>query len=222
MKKITLFFDLDGTLLNTLEDLKEATNFALRKLGYQERTLAEIRSFVGNGVAKLIARSIPGKEENPDYEECLKEFTGYYNTHYDIYTKPYEGISELLGKLKSEGKYNLVVVSNKLANVTKTLVEEMFPGVFDYIEGDKEGQNKKPHPDMINSVITSTGYDIKRSIVIGDSSVDLEMGNNVGAKTILVTWGFREKKDLIDIGAYKVVDSVDELYNAISELGKSL
>ncbi len=222
MKKITLFFDLDGTLLNTLEDLKEATNFALEKLGYPKRTLAEIRSFVGNGVAKLIARSIPGNEENPDYETCLNEFTDYYNTHYDIYTKPYEGVSELLEKLKEEGKYNLVVVSNKLVNITKTLVNEMFLDVFDYIEGDREGQNKKPHPDMINNVIKNTGYDLSKSIVIGDSSVDLEMGNNVGVKTILVTWGFRERKDLVNIGAYSTVDTVDELYNAIEKLSSLL
>ncbi|MCD8203786.1 MAG: HAD-IIIA family hydrolase [Coprobacillus sp.] len=222
MKKITLFFDLDGTLLNTLDDLKEATNFALEKLGYPIRTLAEIQSFVGNGVAKLIARSIPNNEDNPDYEECLRLFTEYYNEHYDIYTKPYDGILDLLKKLKAEDKYTLVVVSNKLVNITKILVSEMFPGIFDYVEGDREGQNKKPHPDMINHVVSKSEIDLANSLVIGDSAVDLEMGNNVGAKTILVSWGFRERKDLENLGAIAIVDNTSELYSAISNWSDSL
>ncbi len=220
MKKKTLLFDLDGTLINTLRDLRSAVNYSLREHGFPERSLSEVQSFVGNGVAKLVARSLPsGEEENPEYEDCLNMFSHYYSEHYLDETEPYDGIPTLLTKLKKHG-FNLVVISNKLANVTENIINTLFPNTFDDIEGDRKGQPVKPAPDMINRALANLNVNIKDCIVVGDSGVDSEMANNVGCPVILVTWGFRDKEYLEALQPLAVVDNTKELYKAIIKWSK--
>ncbi len=220
MSKKTLLFDLDGTLINTLRDLRSAVNYSMREHGFPERSLAEIQSFVGNGVAKLVARSLPSDEEaNPEYEDCLKMFSEYYSEHYLDETEPYDGITTLLAKLKKHG-FNLVVISNKLADVTLNMINTLFPDTFDDVEGDRKGQPVKPAPDMINRALANLHVDIKDCIVIGDSGVDSEMASNVGCPVILVTWGFRDKEYLETLSPLEVVDTPKELYKAIIKWSK--
>ncbi|MCD8209439.1 MAG: HAD family hydrolase [Coprobacillus sp.] len=220
MKKKTIFFDLDGTLVDTLKDLRSAVNYSLREHGYEEKTLPEIKSYVGNGVAKLVARCLPNQEENPDYQDCLDVFSHYYENHYLEETGPYKGDVKLVKKLKRDG-YNLVIISNKLVQVTENIVNTLFPNMFDDIEGDRKGQNNKPAPDMINRAVKTLKIDLKDCIVVGDSNVDFEMGNNVGCPTILVTWGFRDKESLSKLGAYAVVDNTKQLYKTIKNWSKN-
>ncbi len=219
MKKKILIFDLDGTLLDTLGDLMNATNTAISEYGFPMRSYEEIKSFVGNGVAKLVARCLPNQEENPLYQKCLDRFTEIYQDHYDELTKPYDGIVDLLKKLKEEG-YILILVSNKLQDVTKHLVDKFFPSLFDAVQGDIEGMPKKPAKEVILAPIAYLGLDVSDGIVIGDSDVDYQMASNVGIKTILVTWGFKSKEYLEKFVSYDLVDNANQLYDSISRWSK--
>lgn len=196
MKKKLLIFDLDGTLINTLEDLNHATNVGLEKYGYPVRSVEQARNDIGNGVKKLIERSIPGGIDNPDYLKVFNEFRSYYISHYFDYSKPYQNTQETLSFLKKQG-YKLAVVSNKFDEGAKKLVTTFFPDIFDVIQGSIESLNYKPHPDLVNKVLKELNIESKDALYIGDTEVDYQTAINSSLEVALVTYGYRTKEQLL-------------------------
>lgn len=214
MKYQVAIFDMDGTILDTIEDLADTMNYCLRKFHMPERTLAEIRSFVGNGIRKLIERAVPSGTDEDVVEEIHHCFHEYYKDHCAIKTKPYDGICEVISSLKSKG-IKTAVVSNKADFAVKLLCEDYFKGLFDYSVGDKEGQRRKPYPDGVNSVMEYFGVTPSETVYIGDSEVDYQTAKNAGVDVIMVGWGFREEAYLYSIGVTKVIHKPEELMSMI-------
>lgn len=211
MKKYqTVIFDLDGTLLNTLEDLTDATNYALREMHMPERTIDEVRTFVGNGVQKLMERAVPSGLKNPQFEETFAKFKEYYGIHCNDKTGPYEGILPLLRELKAEG-HALAIVSNKLDSAVKELVEIYFEGIVPVAIGEREGVAKKPAPDMVHKALEELGVSAESAVYVGDSEVDLMTAKNSGLPCVAVLWGFRDEKFLREHGAVNVARTPQEV-----------
>lgn len=196
----TIVFDLDGTLLDTLEDLTDSVNYAIGKFGIPERTIDEIRSFVGNGIAKLIERVIPDGIGNPHYEEILKTFRAYYALHCKDKTKPYEGILEMLDVLDGHG-YQMAVVSNKFDAAVKELCDLYFGKRIKTAVGESEKVRKKPAPDAVYRVLEELSTSAEHAVYVGDSDVDLATAQNVPMTCVSVTWGFRSREQLLAAGA---------------------
>ena len=194
MKKVVIF-DLDGTLLDTLKDLAEAVNYALNHFSYPNRSLKQVRKDIGNGVNKLIERSIPNGLANKDYDECLKIFKEYYRNNYDVYTKSYKKIPELVSTIKAHG-YIVTVATNKIIDVAKILLDHHYPNLFDYIQGDAIGVQKKPHPNMIKNIIDHYHVSKDEVLYIGDTNVDEETALNAGVDYLLVTYGYRTIEEI--------------------------
>jgi len=211
-----LIFDLDGTLLNTLEDLTDSTNYSLGCFNYRHRTIDEVRSFVGNGVAKLIERAIPEGKNNQNFEECLEIFKQNYAQNMNNKTAPYDGIIELLRDLKSKN-YKIAVVSNKFDTAVKGLCERYFPNLIDIAIGENEkcGIKKKPAPDTVNQVLKTFQIPNNQAIYIGDSEVDIMTAKNSGMQCISVTWGFKDREFLIKNGAEIIVNSPVEIISRV-------
>lgn len=217
MKKKLLIFDLDGTLMNTLKDLNIATNFALKKYNYEPRTLEQTRKDIGNGVAMLIARSIPNGMDNPNYPECLSNFKDYYKAHYFENTFPYQKVKETLSILKSKGYY-LAVVSNKFDEGAKKLVNYYLPNLFDRIQGSlpELGLGYKPSPDLVNKVLKELNINSKDALYIGDTEVDYQTAINSSLDVVMVSYGYRDKEFLKEhIKNSPIIDSIDELINLL-------
>lgn len=214
MKYETILFDMDGTILDTLEDLKDAVNYVMRQNGEPEHSLDEIRSFVGNGMKKLMIRSIPGGEENPTFEKQFKEYQEYYPPHSKIKTKPYDGILDFMKECKLRG-VKLAVVSNKQQPAVTELSAYYFEDLFDASVGDGEGRKVKPAPDAPYEAMKRIGADPKTTLYVGDSDVDAATAENAGLDCVLVTWGFRERELLEQQKHIAIIDSVDELYQFI-------
>lgn len=212
MKKNILIFDLDGTLLNTLNDLADSTNYALRYFNYPERTVEEVRNFVGNGVAKLIERAIPDGVNNPDFEECLTIFKGNYAQNMYNKTAPYDGILEMLEALKHNG-CKIAVVSNKFDAAVKELCTKYFPNLVDVAIGENEagGIKKKPAPDTVLKALKKLDGKISNAIYLGDSEVDIQTAKNSNMPCISVTWGFKDRDFLIKNEAEILVDTPQEI-----------
>lgn len=207
-------FDMDGTILDTLEDLADSTNYALKCHGFPERSIDEVRKFVGNGIGKLIERAVPENTSREKTAQVLDTFMPYYGEHSAIKTKPYDGIIETIQKLKENG-VRTAVVSNKADFAVQTLCEDYFPGVFDYALGEKQGLKRKPAPDMVEEALRQLGAEKKDSVYIGDSEVDFATAKNSGLDVIMVGWGFREKEFILSQGAEFVVDEKSELLDRI-------
>ncbi len=207
-------FDLDGTILNTLEDLTDSLNFVLQQRNYSKRTISEVCSFVGNGVLKLIERALPSEVSKEEIEITFKMFKEYYHLHSKIKTKPYENIKEVICELRKRN-YKTAVVSNKIDEVVKELSRDYFSGLFDYSLGEKPSVPKKPAPDMVNIVLESLNISTEEVIYIGDSDVDIETANNIGCECISVTWGFRDKEFLLQHGARFIIDEPLQLLNIL-------
>ena len=210
--KTGILFDLDGTLLDTLEDLKDATNATLRHFGCPERTLEEIRSFVGNGARNQIRMSLPGKADDPDLEEVLAWYQEYYPRHCQIKTAPYAGILEALEELGK--KYPLAIVSNKPDSAVKILCADFFPGV--YAQGVTDDCPRKPAPDMVLRAMEAIGVD--RCIYVGDSEVDIRTARNANVPSVSVLWGFRDRKVLEEEGGDCFCSDPAELCTIVEEL----
>ncbi len=210
MKYQVIIFDMDGTLLNTLDDLYDAVNYVLLKFGYPLRTREEVRSFVGNGVQRLVDFAIPNGQNNPHREEIFADFKQYYNIHGREKTQSYPGITELLQELKSRG-YQLGVVSNKYDAAVKTLSEIYFPGVFATVVGEREGVRRKPAPDSVFAVLNELRADTSEVLYVGDSEVDIRTAENAGVACISVAWGFRDRDLLEREGAKQIIDDPSEL-----------
>lgn len=196
----TIVFDLDGTLLNTLEDLTDSVNYAIAKFGFPERTIDEIQSFVGNGIARLIELVIPEGKENSHYEEILKTFREYYALHCKDKTKPYDGIIEMLDTLAGQG-YQMAVVSNKFDAAVKELCALYFGNRIRTAVGESEKVRKKPAPDAVYQVLEDLSVSAGLAVYVGDSDVDLATAANVPMTCVSVTWGFRSREQLLAAGA---------------------
>lgn len=213
----TVIFDLDGTLLNTLEDLKDSTNYALRQFGYPEHSLDDVRRFVGNGVQKLIERAIPDGIENSDFQNCLKIFKENYAENMYNKTAPYTGIPELLRQLKDNG-FKTAVVSNKFDMAVKHLCKTYFGDLIPVAIGESENVRKKPAPDSVFRAIELLKSTPETSIYCGDSDVDVYTARNAGLKCIGVTWGFRSRELLEAEGADYIVDSPVQILELLGSL----
>lgn len=216
MKKAVIF-DLDGTLLNTLDDLADSTNYALSRFGYPTRTIDEVRQFVGNGVAKLIERAIPEGKNNPNFEKCLAIFKENYAQNMYNKTAPYNGIIEMLSNLKSKG-IKIAVVSNKFDLAVKELCKKYFEGFIDFAAGENEAQGikKKPAPDTVISVLNEFNFAPEDAVYVGDSDVDIMTAKNSKMPCISVTWGFRDEKFLLKNGATILINAPSEIYNHLA------
>ncbi len=207
-------FDLDGTLLYTLDDLKDSVNYALSQFGYKMRTLDEIRNFVGNGVGLLIERSIPDGADNPDFSECLRCFKEHYEKNMYNKTKLFAGIDEMLTSLKSHG-YKIGVVSNKFDLAVKELCKKYFAEKIEIAIGESNGVRKKPAPDSVLKVMKILGCTPEKTYYIGDSEVDIETAKNAGLKCISVSWGYKDKDFLKKHGAQIIVDKPQEILDIL-------
>ncbi len=216
MKKAVIF-DLDGTLLNTLDDLADSTNYALSRFGYPTRTIDEVRQFVGNGVAKLIERAIPEGKNNPNFEKCLAIFKENYAQNMYNKTAPYNGIIEMLSNLKSK-EIKIAVVSNKFDLAVKELCKKYFEGFIDFAAGENEAQGikKKPAPDTVISVLNEFNFASEDAVYVGDSDVDIMTAKNSKMPCISVTWGFRDEKFLLENGATILINAPSEIYNHLA------
>lgn len=216
MKYNTVVFDLDGTLLNTLEDLMNATNHALETYGYPKRTLSEIRNFVGNGVRRLIERALPAEAAEADVDEILGAFREYYTAHCEDCTCAYEGVTDLLKRLKQAG-FKLAIVSNKLDSAVKELNQSYFGGYVQAAIGEKEGISRKPAPDMVMNALAELGSSREEAVYVGDSDVDIRTAANAGLPCISVTWGFRDVDFLRKNGAEITADTPQQVYDIVME-----
>ena len=214
MKYKTVIFDLDGTLLDTLQDLTNSVNFALRSMKYPERTIEEVRAFVGNGIGKLMERAVPAHTDTQSVYKALQIFKEHYGAHCEDFTSPYPGILELLDFLKECGVL-IAVVSNKADFAVRKLCEKYFGNRILLAVGEKEGIRRKPAPDSVFSVMDQLGTSREETVYVGDSDVDIETARNAGLDSIIVTWGFREKENLIQSGASVLADSVSALENLL-------
>jgi phosphoglycolate phosphatase len=205
-----VIFDLDGTLLDTLDDLADAINYALQEMGMPRRSREEVRMFVGNGVAKLAERAVPTGTAPEDTARTLEVFKDYYQLHRQDKTAPYPGIPELLNALRERG-CKLAVVSNKFDPAVKALAQDYFPGLFDLAAGESEAEGipKKPHPAMVLRAMKALGAE--RAVYVGDSDVDLETAKNAGLPAVAVTWGFRDEAFLRAHGAQTLIHHPREL-----------
>ena len=206
MKYTCAIFDLDGTLLNTLDDLKNAVNAALAKRGYPARTLDEVRLFVGNGVARLIERAVPEGTSAAETAAILADFRDYYNAHINVETHPYAGVAALLGKLRAAG-VKIGVNSNKDDAAVQLLMNDHFPGLFDKAVGESETVPKKPSPIGVETLLKALDADAESAVYIGDSGVDEQTAKNAGLPFIWVSWGFRRKEELPDLPEVRADDA---------------
>ena len=206
----TYIFDLDGTLLSTLADLAASTNYALRTHHMPERSLDEVRRFVGNGVKKLMERAIPDGLNNPLFEETFATFRQHYMQHNLDTTQPYPGIMQMLEQLKAEDK-NIAVVSNKFYAATRELCRHFFGDLVPVAIGEREDIRKKPAPDTVIEALRELGVDKEGAVYIGDSDVDIMTAKNSGMPCVSVLWGFRDKEFLLEHGATTLILKPEEM-----------
>ena len=207
--KTGILWDLDGTLLDTLEDLADAVNYALARFGYPERTIGEVRRFVGNGARRLMTLAVP---EGADPEPVFECFHAYYDAHCQIKTKPYEGIGEALAELGA--KYPMAIVSNKPDSAVKLLCAQYFPGL--YARGESADCPRKPAPDMVHKAMWEIGVD--RCIYVGDSEVDVLTAKNAGVPCLNVLWGFRDRTEMEAVGGSCFCETTAELVEKLEEM----
>ena len=218
---MTIIFDLDGTLLNTIDDLGYACNYALEQTGYPTHPIADYPRMVGNGINNLIRRALPLDQQTE--ENILRvraHFVPYYNAHNCDYTRPYNGIPELLETLKAEG-YKLAVASNKYQAATEKIVEHFFPGVYDVVLGERDGIERKPNPQIVYDIlahlhhepIENKSYIVHRPFVlyIGDSLVDFETAKNANVPFVACSWGFVPRERLVEAGVGRIIDKPADL-----------
>ena len=212
MKYDLYIFDMDGTILNTLEDLTDSVNYALKRAGFPVHSIENVRRFVGNGIKKLIERAVPNGATPEQIEAVYKDFREFYTIHCADKTKPYDGILELLQTLHENG-CKTAVVSNKADFAVQELCKQYFDKLFDYAIGEKKELNKKPAPDAVNLILQELQVDKSRAVYIGDSEVDLATARNAKLPCIAVNWGFRDEELLIENGANIIVSNPDEIMN---------
>lgn len=209
-----IIFDLDGTLLNTIDDLGHACNHALMQSGFPAHAIEEYPALVGNGVKNLIRRALPENERTEEnVERVYTAFVPYYDAHNADYTRPYEGIVELLQNLKQAGR-TLAVASNKYQAATEKIVNQLFPSIFDVILGEREGIARKPDPQIVYDIFRMTNHTSNTTssvLYVGDSLVDMETAQNAQLPFIACSWGFVSRQQLLQAGATQIIDHPTEL-----------
>lgn len=211
----TYIFDLDGTLLDTLEDLYLSVNHALRLMKMPERTMDEIRWFVGNGVRRLVERSVSADCSKEQLEETYRLFKEYYLLHGEEHTKPYPQIIEMLTELRQRG-IRTGVVSNKFQAATDALCDRFFPNLVDAVVGEQPGLRLKPAADMVERVLSILHADKSEAVYVGDSDVDILTARNSGLPCISVLWGFKDRETLLRFGATCLIDNSLQLIDVLS------
>lgn len=206
-----IIFDLDGTLLNTIDDLGHACNHALMQSGFPVHAIEEYPALVGNGVKNLIRRALPDNERTEEnVERVYTAFIPYYDAHSADYTRPYEGIMDLLQVLK-KGGHTLAVASNKYQAATEKIVNQLFPGIFDVVLGEREGIARKPDPQIVYDIFRMTHHTSGAVLYVGDSLVDMETAQNAQLPFIACSWGFVSRQQLLQAGATHIIDYPAEL-----------
>lgn len=209
-----LIFDLDGTLLNTITDLHNALNYALKAHGFPEKTEQQTQQLLGNGIDILVAGALPEGKENPRFAETYATFKAYYSEHLNDNTAPYEGIIPLLQQLKAR-HIKMGIVSNKFDEGVKALAKQYFTGLIDLAQGTSDTVKKKPAPDAVFALIKELHAENENNLYIGDSDVDIETAKNADIPCISVSWGFRSKAFLKSINAHPIIDTPEELLKHI-------
>ena len=211
--KIGILWDLDGTFLDTLDDLTDGTNYVMRQFGYPQHSKDAVRRFVGNGARRLMEQAVPAGK---DVDEALAAFQTYYSAHCQIKTAPYPGILEALKTLGE--KYPMAIVSNKPDTAVKPLCAQYFPGL--YARGESADCPRKPAPDMVYKAMEAIG--VEKCIYVGDSEVDVLTAKNANVPCLSVLWGFRDKQDMLDAGGSHFCDDPAKLEDTISQIAKNM
>ena len=217
MKKMAILFDLDGTLLDTLEDLTDSTNYVMEQLGFPKRTLAEIREFIGNGAKKLFHQAVPEGTPMEQEQEAVRIFQSYYRDHCQIKTKPYPGILAVLRELQEAG-YPVGIVSNKPDYALQELAKHHFPGI--YARGEAPECPRKPAPDMIFAAAKALDREPGECIYVGDSDVDVFAARNAGMECLSVLWGFRDEPEIREAGGRHFCAEPSQIPEKVKELEK--
>ena len=220
MKTDTVIFDLDGTLLNTLEDLADSTNYAMRAFGLKERTIDEVRQFVGNGVDLLIERAVAGELPEEQEKECLETFKKHYSQNMNNKTRPYDGILDLVKELLRQ-EYHIAIVSNKFDSAVKGLNVDYFEGLFPVAIGASDTVAKKPAPDSVMEALKELHSDTERAIYVGDSDVDIMTARNSGLPCVSVTWGFRDEELQRSMGTDYIIHKPEELLQVLDRRNRT-
>lgn len=214
MKYELIVFDMDGTILDTLEDLKNSMNHTLKLHNMPERTLDEIRSFVGNGIRKLIERAVMSGTSTEQIDVIHKDFMEHYEIHCADFTRPYDGVNDLIKELRNRG-YKTAVVSNKADGAVQDLCVQYFPGLFDLAIGERPEIAKKPAADMVNLALNKLNVSKEKAVYIGDSDVDVATARNSKLDMIAVDWGFRTREFLMEQGAETIVSKPEEILELV-------
>ncbi len=214
MRYTTVIFDLDGTLLNTLEDIRDSVNHMMVKYGYPERTLEQIRLAVGNGSGVLLERSLPEGRDTPNFDGLLEEYVAWYEAHNRIKTAPYPGVLELLRALTASER-KIAVVSNKPDANTKALVRHFFGAYVSVAIGERPGVSRKPSPDSVKAAMRELQSYPFETVYVGDSDVDLKTARAAGIDCVSVTWGFRSADFLRSLGAKTLADTPAEVLRLV-------
>lgn len=217
MKIKAVIWDLDGTLLDTLDDLAASTNAALMQHGMPVRTKEEVRAFVGNGIRRLIMRAVPDGGENPAFEDVLSSFVAHYGAHSQVHTKPYDGILTVLDTLSAMGVQH-AIVSNKIDFAVKELSRAYFGDRMQVAVGDDPSRKKKPAPDSVWEAMRQLGVTAEETVYVGDSDVDVITARNAGIPCAAVSWGFRTEECLKEAGAQMIAHTPQELMEMIKAL----
>ena len=213
----TIVFDLDGTLLNTLEDLKDSVNFALERQGYPLRNLNEIRSFVGTGIRLLMERAVPENIPAETFEICFKDFCDYYKIHMEDKTAPYDGINDMLTNIKKAG-FKTAIVTNKADFAAQDLCKRMFGENIDFVVGSSDDRPNKPAPDGVFYALEKLDSKIENTVFVGDADTDILTAKNANLPSIGVLWGFRDREVIEEAGAEYIVESINDLEKLLISL----
>ncbi len=213
----TIIFDLDGTLLDTLDDLMSAVNYALAGNGFPLRTKDEIRSFVGNGIKVLMERALPSKQSDEIFDKCFADFNFYYKAHMEDKTAPYDGINEMLKSVKDAG-FKIAIVTNKVDYAAQDLCKRMFGVNVDLVVGSVDGRPNKPAPDGVYYALDELKSTKESAVFVGDADTDILTAKNAELVSIGVLWGFRDREVIEKEGAEYVVETVKDLENLLISL----
>lgn len=210
MKYEAVIFDFDGTLLYTVQDLADAVNYAVARRGYPTHSVRAIERMIGNGVNMLVSRALPRGFDTPEYERIMDDFRAFYRAHCQDNTRPYDGVPEMLARLRAEGR-KLAIVTNKYQTAAELLRKQFFADSVELIVGDFEGRRRKPEPDGVLIALEKLGADPSRAVYVGDTEVDMQTAENAGLDCICVAWGYRTRQELERLGAPAIAENTQEL-----------